>query len=118
MGGNAMTRNSCRSAARPIRLNLFFSLMLVCASTLLCAQTKVPPAGHKPADPSPAVLPTIGLTGTGGTPTGFAATGNGIEYHGGPLMITPHNVYFIWYGNWSGNTATTILPAFISGLSG
>lgn len=51
-------------------------------------------------------------------PIGEAATGNGIEYHGGPLMLNPHNVYFIWYGNWTGNSATTVLPSFISGLSG
>jgi hypothetical protein len=44
-------------------------------------------------------------------------TGNGIEYHGGPVMLGPHNVYFIWYGNWSVNTATTILPDFIFGLN-
>lgn len=39
--------------------------------------------------------------------------GNGITYHGGPLMGTlgapPVVVYYIWYGNWSGNSATTIL---------
>ncbi len=45
-------------------------------------------------------------------------TGNGIEYHGGPVMRGPHNVYFIWYGNWSLNTATAILPDFISSLGG
>src|SRR6266478_9250636 len=42
-------------------------------------------------------------------------TGNGIEYAGGPVMLGPHNVYFIWYGNWTGNIATTILPELISG---
>lgn len=45
-------------------------------------------------------------------------TGNGINYHGGPVMIAPHNVYIIWCGNWNGNTATAILPRFISGLDG
>ncbi len=45
-------------------------------------------------------------------------TGNGIDYHGGPVMLGPHNIYFIWYGGWSGNTATTILPDFINGLNG
>src|SRR5947209_13631091 len=49
---------------------------------------------------------------------GAVTTGNGIEYHGGPVMLGPHNVYFIWYGNWSGDTATTILPDFINGLNG
>src|SRR5262249_25296002 len=35
---------------------------------------------------------------------------NGIVYHGGPLILGVTNVYYIWYGNWSGNSATTILP--------
>jgi hypothetical protein len=44
--------------------------------------------------------------------------GNGIDYHGGPVILNGTNVYFIWYGNWTGNTAKTILPDLISGLSG
>ncbi len=44
-------------------------------------------------------------------------TGNGIEYNGGPVMLGPHNVYFIWYGNFSGNSALTILPDLINGLA-
>ena len=27
--------------------------------------------------------------------------GNGISYHGGPVMSGTPNVYFIWYGNWN-----------------
>src|SRR5438270_9477569 len=46
-----------------------------------------------------------------------ATASNGILYHGGPIIVNPH-VYFIWYGNWSGDTALTILPQFITGLSG
>lgn len=38
---------------------------------------------------------------------------NGIFYHGGPVMGTTAtslpNVYYIWYGNWSGNSAVNIL---------
>src|SRR5947209_2323144 len=43
---------------------------------------------------------------------------NGISWHGGPVMHGTVPVYFIWYGSWSGNTATTILPTLISDLSG
>lgn len=46
------------------------------------------------------------------------STGNGIEYHGGPIMINPHNVYYIWYGNWGGNSALSILPQFMQDLNG
>jgi Phosphate-induced protein 1 conserved region len=48
-----------------------------------------------------------------------AATGtNGIFYHGGPLILGTTNVYYIWYGNWSGNTATTILKDLVSSIGG
>jgi len=30
-------------------------------------------------------------------------TGNGINYHGGPVMSGQVNAYFIWYGNWNGS---------------
>jgi hypothetical protein len=45
---------------------------------------------------------------------------NGITYHGGPVMTqtTGNNVYFIWYGNWSGNTAQAILPDLASTIGG
>jgi Phosphate-induced protein 1 conserved region len=47
-------------------------------------------------------------------PRGNARPGsNGITYHGGPLLdvdgIAPVTAYYIWYGNWSGNSATNIL---------
>src|SRR5260370_14447925 len=47
--------------------------------------------------------------------------GNGISYHGGPLLgvvgSSPVVVYYIWYGNWSGNTATTILTDLAGNIS-
>ena len=43
---------------------------------------------------------------------------NGIVYHGGPLILNTTNVYYIWYGNWSGNTATTILQNFAQSIGG
>ena len=49
---------------------------------------------------------------------GAFRSGNGISYHGGPVMLNTVNVYIIWYGNWSGNSATTILPALASSIGG
>ena len=43
---------------------------------------------------------------------------NGINYHGGPLMLGTTNIYYIWYGNWSGNSATTILTDLANGIGG
>ena len=48
-----------------------------------------------------------------------AATGkNGMVYHGGPLMLGTTKVYYIWYGNWSGNSAMTILTDFANSIGG
>jgi hypothetical protein len=44
--------------------------------------------------------------------------GNGITWHGGPVLVAGSNVYYIWYGKWGSNTATTILPKLPPGLSG
>jgi len=47
-----------------------------------------------------------------------SGTNNGIFYHGGPVMLGTVNVYYIWYGNWSGNSATTILTDFANSIGG
>jgi hypothetical protein len=44
--------------------------------------------------------------------------GNGINYHGGPVILGTTNVYYIWYGNWSGNTATSILTDLAGNIGG
>jgi hypothetical protein len=43
---------------------------------------------------------------------------NGILYHGGPVMLGTTNVHFILYGNWTGNSAVTILTDFVRNLGG
>ncbi len=45
-------------------------------------------------------------------------TSNGINYHGGPVLLGAVHVYYIWYGNWSGNLATTILTDFANSIGG
>ncbi|HYR77370.1 MAG TPA: hypothetical protein VEM96_16165 [Pyrinomonadaceae bacterium] len=44
--------------------------------------------------------------------------GNGITYHGGPLILGTSHMYYIWYGTWTGNTATTILTDFANSIGG
>jgi hypothetical protein len=52
----------------------------------------------------------------------FAATsatqGFGITYNGGPVMHGTINVYYIWYGNWSGNSAVQILTDLANNIGG
>lgn len=44
---------------------------------------------------------------TNGPSPDAVVTGNGINYHNGPVMHGTENVYFIWYGNWtSGKNAS------------
>lgn len=43
---------------------------------------------------------------------------NGISYHGGPLILGTTNVYYIWYGNWSGNNAPILLQNLASSIGG
>ena len=43
---------------------------------------------------------------------------NGISYHGGPVILGTTHIYYIWYGNWSGNTANSILTNFAQSVGG
>lgn len=50
-------------------------------------------------------------------------TGNGIDYHGGPVMPNTPNVYTIWYGNWTNGpnasdsgTTVSLVTTFMQGL--
>ena len=39
---------------------------------------------------------------------------NGINYHNGPVMLGTVNMYYIWYGDWSGNSSAVILVSIAS----
>lgn len=52
-----------------------------------------------------------------GKPGGGANT-QSMVYHGGPVLLGTVNLYYIWYGNWSGNSATTILTDLAQSLGG
>jgi hypothetical protein len=58
--------------------------------------------------------------GLANTPREEAGAAPQILYHGGPVLNKPKgvNVYLIWYGDWTGNTATSIIPKFVDDLSG
>ena len=52
--------------------------------------------------------------------TGTVVQGNGINYHGGPVMHGVVNLYFIWYGNWGSEytSASTIINAWAGAIGG
>ena len=72
--------------------------------------------GNRPTNPLPQFEEEKSLPGAR-TP-GLTIRGNGINYHGGPLILGTTNAYYIWYGNWSGNTATTILTDLGNSIGG
>ncbi len=41
-----------------------------------------------------------------------------ILYHNGPLMTGGANVYFIWYGSWTGSTAPDIVTDLVTSIGG
>lgn len=49
---------------------------------------------------------------------GICENGAGIDYHCGPLMTSVTNVYYIWYGDWTDNTAPDILTDFANSFGG
>ena len=98
--------------ANLLKLKIILVLAIAGLANVHLVYAQDQPRGIVPMKPAPPPN-----TAPGGQP-GAVVTGNGIEYHGGPVMISPHNVYFIWYGNWSGNPGTSFLPDFINGLSG
>ena len=104
---------------------------VVCIGALVLAATAfVPGAGAAPpeiARPGDAhIVDHVNMPVRGQSPAGVPAparvgggsSSNGISYRGGPVMNAGVNVYLIWYGSWSANTATVILPTLITGLSG
>ncbi len=61
-----------------------------------------------------AIMPVKGFAGV---PVANAGA-NGINYNGGPVMTNTINVYIIWYGNWAGNTTTTIIEDLAKNIGG
>ena len=112
------------------------SASLACAAALFClvvsgafAASVLPPDDDEDdlvptgkgwgerAAPTPGFV-THGNNGNANGQAGRKVTGNGISYHGGPVILGTTGVYYIWYGNWAGNTATNILADLASNIGG
>lgn len=64
---------------------------------------------------SAAVSPFISRAPASGAPIPGP---NGITHYGGPLLRGEVGVYFIWYGDWGGNSALPILTDFAESIGG
>ncbi len=91
-------------------------LFIVLAANLLMAQSlrngedKAPDGKH---GQSGQTLPATGPIGQ------TVVQGNGINYHGGPVLkASPVPIYIIWYGNWNGGTRPSDSQATVSLIEG
>src|SRR5258706_14786095 len=102
---------------------------LLCSAiyTVLLASACGVATSDEPAVPDPEVgmriayAPAIGAAPAVMAPVDdfqnmLVSTGNGIDYHGGPVMGGTVDVYYIWYGNWGGSTAPQILNYWASNI--
>jgi hypothetical protein len=112
----------------------FCALTIIISGTLAMAQktrnTEMKPTGKGWGVPAPAAdLHNKGKKIKNGACIGCAGP-NGIDYHGGPVMLGTVNIYYIWYGTWDGSGANgtnpvsdspntqNLLSNLVTGLSG
>jgi hypothetical protein len=118
-------RNAALGAALAISCITLAASNVASGASVLTSDEELVPTGKGWGErPSPGPGPGQGMGQGQGQPQGNGkpskpgGSSNGIDYHGGPVMTGNKNVYFIWYGNWSGNSATTVLPDLIGNLGG
>src|SRR5262249_19545038 len=78
---------------------LLFALLCACATEATTDSISIQDSELAPS----------GRHGINNHAGGGGAGGAAIRYHGGPVIEGTVNVYYIWYGNWSGITALDIL---------
>jgi hypothetical protein len=104
-----------------MKLNLR-GLLLTGALACMCATSLVAEEKERDLVPNGKGIGTIDHpNNSNASPNGYAGKGkpgNGISYHGGPVMTSGVKMYYIWYGNWANNTATTILTDFAQSIGG
>ena len=94
---------------------------LILAALTCVAQAQTPQAPAILSDPHVHVFPARGVSLPKAAVRADATTSaglHGMPYDGGPVMAGTVNVYYIWYGNWQGNSAVTILTDFARNIGG
>ena len=106
------------------RRSAFAAASLVVASTVVwmgAASADPPEINHVPH-----VLPIRGGSQPDHRPeappsAAAPVRGNGIDYHGGPVMTAPVTAHIIWYGDWASGTGPAkqaILTHFLANIGG
>jgi len=98
-------------------------LFVILAVNFLAAQALRPGSGD--IRPNGHVLDNPTETMEAKPSGGAVVQGNGINYHGGPVLHGNVPIYVIWYGNWTNGpkasdsqTTVNLIDAFLGGLGG
>ena len=106
-----------------------FAATLCALGTGACGQG----SGEASSEATQAASVSVPATGGKGTPAGHGVRGatndepmltptpsptTTFTEHGGPVMTGTTSVYYVWYGNWAGDTAPTILSDFALSIGG
>jgi hypothetical protein len=89
--------------------------ILACAVTMGVSAQETPAANLVPNGKGwgvPGDVPAETL------PNATVNTGNGIQYHNGPIIPGTVHLYFIWYGNWVNGPKASDSPTTVSLLQG
>jgi len=102
-----------------------FSLLALCVTGALAASSAF--AGVPQGSNTELLMPSgkgwgVPATEANGNakPGGGGHSSNGIDYHGGPVMLGTTNVHYIWYGQsgWPNSTQSAILTGYPSSTGG
>jgi hypothetical protein len=98
---------------------LMIATVLGCSLAMVAQGATPRPMAVRGADnmvPTGKGFPQFDAKAPSATPT--KARHTGMVYHGGPIMTGTVTVYYIWYGNWSGNSAVSILTDLANNIGG
>jgi len=107
-----------------MRRGLWCALLVVTCLAVASAQVVRPGSQVLVPDGKGGAVPGIQIQ-SGGVSNGAVHQGNGINYHGGPIMPNTVNVYLIFYGKWQNGAhqsdskaSKKLIKTFVTGISG
>lgn len=116
---------STRRGLRPAAVLIAFTTVAWLVGGLLVGSAQAKETGNLIAKHAMGTMGAAkGGGGHGGGPGGGGGGGgkptksNGIDYHGGPVMLQTTNVYYIWYGTWTDAAERNVLTNLAQNIGG
>jgi hypothetical protein len=80
------------------KLGLLAAALVYASASFAGPVKETPNSVFKPTGKGFGELDNVATDASAGKAGGAASTGN-LTYHGGPVMVSPNHVYYIWYGS-------------------